>query len=285
MILHAFRKHLADELEKLPRDPEQAFESYTVTTAALARQLLDYLEIEDLTVPNSGLGEEPPEYPLRTVLDRILHFRALHQDALTSNIPGKPDLVTLYSDYTQEYGNHLYIRLREYRDVVGRLASDDRYVGGHLFRRSVTLLNKVMRESSEPSAVRMQRKQAEFRKWVGAMVCNGWNLLVTLIEDGNVMCPDVAVECYEVGEDDDTKEYLQAFPPISTVHDLLPGNGPGWWWAPFVPCRYECRGRETWCVFLTAVKSDAERTSCLLVVTFDSFVEAFQDARRQLDGA
>ena len=40
MILHAFRKHLADELEKLPSDPEQAFESYAVTTAALARHLI-----------------------------------------------------------------------------------------------------------------------------------------------------------------------------------------------------------------------------------------------------
>ncbi len=283
MILHAFRKHLADELEKLPSDPRQAFESYAVTTAALARQLLDYLEIEDLTVPNSGLREEPPEYLLRTVLDRILHFRVVHQDAFTFNIPGKPDLVTLYSDQTQEYGNHLYIRLREYRDVVGRLANDDLYVGGHLFRRSVTLLNKVMRESSAPGKPRMQFKQAEFRKWVQAMVWNGWNLLVTLIEDGEVTCPDVAVECYEVDEDDDTKKYLQAFPPISTVRDLLPGNGPGWWWAPFAPRRYECRGREAWCMFLTAVKSDAERTSYLLVVPFDSFVEAFQDARRQLD--
>ncbi len=65
-----------------------------------------------------------------------------------------------------------------------------------------------MRESSAPGKPRMQLKQAQFRKWVQAMVWNGWNLLVTLIEDGEVTCPDVAVECYEVDEDDDTKEYL-----------------------------------------------------------------------------
>ncbi|MDE0057910.1 MAG: hypothetical protein OXI22_24375 [Defluviicoccus sp.] len=284
MILHAFRKHLADELEKLPSDPEQPLESYMVTTAALARQLLDYLAIEDLTVPNAGLGEKPPAYPLRKVLDRILHFRALHQDGLTSNIPGKPDLVTLYSDHSQEYGNHFYIRLRDHRDVVGRLAHDDSYVGRHLFRRAVTLLNNVMRESNEPSKPRTQLMQAQFRHWVQTMLFNAWNLLVTLIEDGSVSCPDVGVECYELCFDNGTEEYLHAFSTISTVGDLLPGNGPVWWWAPFAPLRFECGERETWCVLLTAVKSEAERTTFDLVVPFDSFIGMFQDARRQLDG-
>ena len=196
MILHAFRKHLAEELEKIPADAEQAFESYTVTTAAVARRLLEYLVIDDLSVPN-GFGDDPPEYPLRTVLDRILHFRVLHQDVMTFAIPGEPDLVTLYSDQTQEDGDHLYIRLREYRDVVGRLANDDAYVARPLLRRSVTLLHNVMRESSEAAAPRKQLRHAEFRKWVSGMVCNAWYLLVTLIESGDVTCPEVAVECYE----------------------------------------------------------------------------------------
>ena len=78
MILHALRKHLAEELEKLPDNGEQVFESYAVTTAALAKQLLDYLAIDDLTVP-----------------------------------------------------------------------TDDRYVARHLFRRTVTLTNTVMRTSIE----------------------------------------------------------------------------------------------------------------------------------------
>ena len=196
MILYAFRKHLAEELERIPADAEQAFESYAVTTAALARRLLEYLAIDDLSVP-SGFRDDPPEYPLRTVLDRILHFRVLHQDAMTFAIPGEPDLVTLYSDHTQEDGDHLYIRLREYRDVVGRLANDDAYVARHLLRRSATLLHNVMRESSEAAAPRKQLRHAEFRKWVSGMVCNAWYLLVTLIESGDVTCPEVAVECYE----------------------------------------------------------------------------------------
>ena len=80
----------------MPVDAEQAFESYAVTTAALARRLLEYLAIDNLSVPN-GFLDDPPRYPLRTVLDRILHFRVLHQDAITFNVPGRADLFTLYS--------------------------------------------------------------------------------------------------------------------------------------------------------------------------------------------
>lgn len=64
---------------------------------------------------------------------------------MTFAIPNEPDLITLYSDRTQGYDEHLYIRLSEYRDVVGRLAHDDAYVAQYLFGRSVTLLHKVMR--------------------------------------------------------------------------------------------------------------------------------------------
>lgn len=90
MNLHAFRKHLAEELDGIPADAERSFESYAVTTAALARRLLEYLAIDDLSVPD-GFRDEPRSYPLRTILDRILHFRVLHQDAITFNVPGMAD--------------------------------------------------------------------------------------------------------------------------------------------------------------------------------------------------
>ena len=282
MILHAFRKHLAEELEGIPADAERAFESYAVTTAALARRLLEYLAIDDLSVPN-GFRDNPPDYPLRTVLDRILHFRVLHQDAMTFAIPGEPDLVTLYSDQTQGLRDHLYIRLREYRDVVGRLANDDAYVARHLLRRAVTLMNNVMRESREGAAPRERLRHAEFRKWVDGMVCNAWDLLLALAEAGEVTCPEMAVDCYEQCYGDGADEYLQGFCAVSTGRDLIRGYGRTWWWAPFTSARVEIGGREQYCMHLSAVNSEAERTTCGLVVTFDSFVGMFQDARRQLD--
>lgn len=171
MILRAFRKHFAEELDRNPADAEQVFESYAVTTAAIARRLPEHLAIDDLRISN-GLGDDPPDYPLRTVLDRILHFGVFHQDAITFNVPGKSDLFTLYSDQTQGYSEHLYIRLRDYRDVIGCLASDDRYVAHHLFRRSMTLMNIVMRETSESATPRDRLRQGEFRNWVGGMFYN-----------------------------------------------------------------------------------------------------------------
>ena len=283
MILYAFRTHLAKELEKIPPDAEQVFESYAVTTAALARQLLEYLEIDDLSVA-SGLGDDPPAYPLRTVLDRILHFRVLHQDVMTFAIPGEPDLFTLYSERTQDLGEHIYVRLRDYRAVLDRLAGDDRYVARHLFRRSVTLMNNVMRQAGEPAEARTDLEQAEFRKWVGRMLMNAWSLLVTLVKSGGLECPSVAVECYEACYVEGTEKYRRRFAPISNARDLLPGHGPVWWWAPYTPGNVEIGGCEKYCMHLEAVESATERTIRYLYVPFESFVGIFREARSRLDG-
>ena len=209
----------------------------------------------------------------------------LYQDAITFNVPGMADLFTLYSDQTQEYRDHLYIRLGDYRDVVGRLASDDRYVARHLLRRSVTLMNSVMRGSSDGMAPREQLKQSAFRNWVLRMFYNAWDLLVTLAEAGEVTCPELSVECYEDSFGDGDDEYFQDFSAVSTGRDLIRGYGRFWWWAAAASAKLEIGGRERHCMFLSAIKSEDERTKCYLVVTFDSFIEIFQDARRQLDGA
>ena len=284
MILHAFRRHLGEELGKIPADAEQAFESYAVTTAALARRLLEYLAIDDLLVPN-GFGGDPPSHELRTVLNRILHFRVLHQDAVTFAVPDEPDLVTLYSDRTQGYDEHLYIRLGDYRTVVGRLAHDDAYVAGHLLRRSVTLMNHVMRESGEGATPADEIRHAEFRKWVDGMLCNAWNLTARLVERGDVRCPELDVECYERRYGEGAGEYPRDFAAVSTARDLLEGYGRTWWWRPLTSRKMEIGGIHRDCMHLGAVRSEAERTTRGLVVTFDSFIGVFGDALRQLDGA
>lgn len=281
MILHAFRTHLGEELEKIPADAEQAFESYAVTTAALARRLLEYLAISDLSVPN-GFRDDPPSYPLRTVLSRVLHFRVLHQDAMTFAIPGEPDLVTLYSDRTQGDDEHLYIRLGEYREVVGRLAHDDAYVASHLLRRSVTLMQNVMGKSNQAATPREESRRAEFRKWVDGMLCNAWNLTLRLIEARDIGCPDLAVECYERRYGEGADEY-QDFAAVSTGRDLVEGYGRTWWWRPLTSGKVRIGGAQKHCMYLGAVKSETERTTRGLVVTFESFIAIFRDVGRQLD--
>ena len=56
-----------------------------MTTAALARKILEYLKIEDLTVPN-GLQADHGTYRLGTVVHRIVHFATSAPDAVSSRI-------------------------------------------------------------------------------------------------------------------------------------------------------------------------------------------------------
>ena len=142
MILHQFRKHLAQEIRDSPREPNHATQSYAVTTAALGRKILEYLNAEDLTLPN-GLRPEDPPYKLGTVLDRIIHFKTLGQDAISFDFPGKPDLVTLYSDRNLRYADRMYLQLTDYVETMERLASDDLMVGHYLLRRTETLIGKA----------------------------------------------------------------------------------------------------------------------------------------------
>ena len=153
----------------------------------------------------------------------------------------------------------------------------------HLFRRAVTLLSQIMNASSESSEPRAELREAEFRKWVNRFVGNAWSPLVRLVESGDVKCPTGAVECYEQCYGYGAEEYLRRYSGMSTSGDLLRGYGPVWRWAPFTPRRVEICGREKYCMLLTAIKSEIEHTICGLVVSFDSFVRIFEDARGQLD--
>ena len=89
MILYQFRKHLAEELTKFPMELTPESESYAVTTAALTRKILDYLNIQDLTT-SDGFQSDEPSYKLGTVLNRILHFKLFGWDAVS--FPYIPEL-------------------------------------------------------------------------------------------------------------------------------------------------------------------------------------------------
>ena len=99
-----FRDHLARELERFAETPGPSFESYAVTTVALARTILEYLTIEDMTVP--GMHDEA--YKLKTVLDRIIYFRVVHPEVIWPTAT-KPKWILVYSDRTRRYGERLHV--------------------------------------------------------------------------------------------------------------------------------------------------------------------------------
>lgn len=114
------------------------------------------------------------------------------------------------------------------------------------------------------------------------MVGNAWSILARLLESGEVTCPATSVDCYERCGRKGAEKKLMKFLPIATCEDLVRGDTP-WRWAPFTPYKEEIGGRERYCMPLSAYKSAAERTFCILIVTFDTYIRIFQDARRQLD--
>ena len=116
MVLRMFREHLADELRHLPEEPGP-FASYAVTSAALARVILEYLNIDDLAVPDSVRGGT---YKLKMVLDRIMHFREFYPEGSFGT--QKPTAVAVYSDRARLYRDRLYVAWAPYREIISRLA-------------------------------------------------------------------------------------------------------------------------------------------------------------------
>ena len=107
MILTTVRERLTDELQRFPEQPGRSFESYAVTTAALTRTILKYLDIKDLTVP----AMHDCTFELKTVLDRIIHFRQMWPEG---GVPGaKPKWIMVYSDRTRRYGERINSNPRE----------------------------------------------------------------------------------------------------------------------------------------------------------------------------
>ena len=192
MILYKFRQHLAAELTSFPVEPYATIESYAVTTATLARKILQYVNAKDLILPNVLKSEDAP-YKLITVLDRIVHFRLFGQDAISFDYPGKPDLVTLYSDKTLRHRDHLYIRLSDYRDMINKLATDDMFVGNYLLRHTVLKLSKVAR-STKPHPRQDEIKQSVGRNEVYEFMFNAWNICLALWHSGKVKVPSCDIE-------------------------------------------------------------------------------------------
>lgn len=278
MILHQFRKHLADQIRNFPVEPNEATESYAITTAALARKILDYLNARDLTLPN-GFEQRPnsPPYKLGTVLDRIIHFRTFGQDAISFNHPGKPDLVTLYSDKNLRYKDHMYIRLTDYREIISRLATDDLFVAHYLLRQAVTFLLKAVK-TTEPQSHIEKIALAESLRRTDGFVANSLNILIHLSDAGKVEIPPSSIDCYEDLYDKGVKKSSR-FP---TCREFVDGNLKIWRWAPFTSRKIEIGGFETYCLLLDEIEPTQAGSIRGLVIPFNTLITLFTTVRKKM---
>ena len=284
MSLQLFRSHLADELHNFPETPTSAIQSYAITTATLARRILEYLNINDLTVPD-GFEPERLAYKLKTVLDRIIHFRVLNQDAVSFDFPGMPDLVTLYSDKNMRYADRLYIRLTAYLDVVRRLAEDDLLVAHYLLRRTITVLSKAVNASKELEINSREgmHEAVWFRRSVSHLTCDAWHILVKLARANEVEVPAVAVDCYEEYYRGQNNGRLKKYCRFSACRELVEGYGSIWWWSPFTPGKADgCD--ETYYIFFHEIEPKENGTIRGLAVPLGTFICIFKAFQKQLAG-
>ena len=260
-------------------EPNAATQSYAVTTAALGRKILDYLNTEDLTLPN-GLSPEDPPYKLGTVLDRIIHFKTLGQDAISFDYPGKPDLVTLYSDRNLPFTDHIYLRLADYRESMERLANDDLLVGHYLLRQAVTLMAKA-ENTEDPQTLDEEVPHHELRRTIYGLLTNSWNVVYDLERSGKINVKPEPFECYENPCDGQAK----AHDGFTTWKELIDGYPEQWVFASFNPRRIDVEGTDTYCMFVSAARNDDKQGLLGLVLPFRTISSMFADVRQQIGGA
>ena len=279
MILYHFRQHLVGELTSFPAVPDATFESYAVTTAALARKILQYVNANDLFLPN-GLNSDNEPYKLMTVLDRIIHFRLLGQDAISFEYPDKPDLVTLFSDKKWQRKEHLYIRLSDYRDIIDRLATDDLFVGKYLLRRTMSKLSELI-NWNKPQTRQDEIYQSIVRDDLYGLMFNTWNICLKLWRSGKVKVPYCDVECYEDLYERGGRKHHH----LSTCQELVDEYGISWRWAWFKPRNVEIEGVDTYCMRLEEVKTKKNGNSQGLLVPFNTFIHILKAVRQEIEAS
>ena len=285
MILELFRKHLADELGRLPERPGAAVQSYAVTTAILARRILEYAGIDDLSLTDALSGRHDA-YPLKDVLDRIIHFSALHQDLMTLGIPGEEgDRFTLHSDRAQHPDDEMYISLTHYVDTVARLADDDFLVARHLMRKSTTMLRKAVnaKDESKDRGPRGYRYDV-FRRSLGAVVINAWHLMLRLVRSGQARTPAVNVDCYELDHEMWVERAVKTT-RFATCSDLVDGYYRKWWWGPTNPRPVEIDNVDKYCMLLSGSEAGAKGPTTILAIPCETYARIFHAARLQLENA
>ena len=197
---------------------------------------------------------------------------------MSFDYPGKPDLVTLYSDKHLRRKDHLYIRLTDYQDVIGRLATDDLLAAHYLLRHTVTFLSKAVKTKGEPQSHEEETALIELQRSICGLVINALDILLDLSHAGKVEIPSSPIDCYEDLFEEGTTKYSR-FP---TYREFVDGYLKIWQWASFIPARLEIEGRGTYCMLLQEIEPKANGTIRGLGIPFDTFIQLFTVVGNQI---
>ena len=278
MILSQFRKHLAEELTKLPMELTSESGSYAVTTAALARKILDYLNIQDLTIAN-GFRSDEPSYKLGTVLNRILHFKLFGWDSVSFPMypKGNHDLVTVYSDKSHRYRDRIYLRWSVYRTLLLELATDDLLIGRYLMRHSITLLTMAGKVPT-PQGYFEELRLNQLLRSATDLVVDSWELIRVLSDNGEIALSPLPFPCYEEIDDGNAQSYDR----FQNQREFFEGYGNVWTFASFVPQKMTIEGCELYCMLFDEIEKKENGTIRGLAVPFGSLIDLLSDVQSQL---
>ena len=148
MKLALYREHLARELRDLPDFMSQDVQSYTLTTAILARRIDQRLggAIKTLSI-RERIGKNRRLSFIKLV-NMLLHYPRFRPDITNSyvdkTVPGN-FTVFVESDKSrddQDYPHHV-IRLADYFAIIEKIANDDIFVLKHLLSASIDRLRRA----------------------------------------------------------------------------------------------------------------------------------------------
>ena len=142
----------------------------------------------------------------------------------------KPDLVTLYSDKSLPFSDHIHFRLADYREVIDRVANDDLLVGPYLLRQAVTLMGKAA-NVQDPQTPEEKRSHADLLRTINGLMADAWTLVYALERSEKIEIKPLALDCYEELCDGKFRRYDR----FSNWKEFMDGYPEQWDLASFIP--------------------------------------------------
>ena len=196
---------------------------------------------------------------------------------MSFDIPGKPDLVTLYSDRNLPFEDHIYFRLADYRGAIDRLANDDLLVGSYLLRRATTLMGRLI-NIQVPQTRKEEPRYHELRSAVHGIVANAWNLVYELERSKRVSIMPTALHCYEELTDEMSTRYER----FTNWKEFTDGYSEQWVLARWNPRKVEVEGSDVYCMLLNARREDGKEGLVGLALPFSEITSVFADVQSQI---
>ena len=281
MRLQLFRDHLAVELSNMPDIRVQEVQSYALTTAILARTLVERLKIDDLNIEWSH-DPEGRTYGLKRILNNIIHYRGFHPDHLHTLLYSSDDsadtIVRLYSDKARNAGGFFRFRLSTYFDLISKFAHDDIFVVNYLLRRAITCLYQVTRVN--------QDFDADFLSEISDLIADALELTAKLDKANGITIPSIPMDRYiDASPNPLADGNLWKPGPSLDASEFVHGFHKAWQFSPFKPQRAKLGEVDAYYVSAEAIGPIESGSWRTFVVPLQSFLNIFKAIKERCDAA